>query len=199
MSWSPCGGLHSLAIIFGFSSWIPRDPHKDPQPQRFILIYFGNSVFKVLSVSLLFLLAPISESESKSEQVNCSGRCARGLTWRNQWNPLSLSGQRSLIWDHPVSDPIRFICNYESKASGDKVALLKGFHPICMVFGLVEAKSLGSQQTGPYGTHRCLFWDLCLTVVFVSLVCSVFVSLLMTDLSGQTMGTTPRGIFSWKG
>ena len=75
------------------------------------------------------------------------------------------------------------ICNSESEVSGDQVALLNSSHPICTIFGLVEAESLGSQQTRPSGTRGKLFGALCLTVVFVGLVCSVFVSLLTTDLT----------------
>ena len=83
------------------------------------------------------------------------------------------------------------VCNSKSEVSGDQVALLNGSCPIGMVFDLVEAESLGSPQTIPSGTYGSLFWTLCLTVLFVGLVYSIFVSLLMTDLTGQTMGTTP--------
>lgn len=80
------------------------------------------------------------------------------------------------------------VCNSKSEVSGDQVALLNGSCPISMVFDLVEAESLGSPQTIPSGTYGSLFWTLCLTVLFVGLVYSIFVSLLMTDLNGQTMG-----------
>ena len=82
------------------------------------------------------------------------------------------------------------ISNSESEEFGEQVALLNGSHPICMVFGLIEAESPGSQQTRPSGTHGNLFWALCLTVVFVSLVCSVFISLLTTNLTEQAFPST---------
>ena len=49
-----------------------------------------------------------------------------------------------LSYQGPSQGPV---CNSETKESGDQVALLNDSHPICMVFGHIKAKSLGSQQT----------------------------------------------------